>query len=64
MAEQQTPRDGETPARDGDEVDEVHDDAADDALDETDVDPTGNVVHNDAVTRVESAVADQTDQDG
>jgi hypothetical protein len=42
-----------------DDVAEALDDADDDALTETDVDPTGNVVRNDAVEAAEDAAAQQ-----
>ena len=41
-----------------DELSEALDDAADDALDETDVDPTGNVLRNDPVERMEDAAVE------
>jgi hypothetical protein len=56
-------------ARDGDDVcgDPTHDpgqaldDADDDALTETDVDPTGNVLHNDPVRAAGAAAEDPGD---
>jgi hypothetical protein len=42
-----------------DELAEARDDARDDALDETDVDPTGTVLRNDAVEKAEDAAARQ-----
>jgi len=44
-----------------DDVAEALDDADDDALTETDVDPTGNVVRNDPVEAAEDAAAEQQD---
>jgi hypothetical protein len=46
-----------------DDLEEALGDADDEALDETDVDPTGNVVRNDAVEKVEDAAVDQRDTD-
>jgi len=43
---------------------EARDDADDDALDATDVDPTGNALRNDPVERVEDALAQQQDDRG
>lgn len=56
------PRQGHagTDREDG-ELDEALDDAADDALDETDVDPTGNVVHNEPAEAMEEAADDTQD---
>jgi hypothetical protein len=44
-----------------DDVATALDDADDDALTETDVDPTGNVVRNDPVEAAEDAAAEQQD---
>jgi hypothetical protein len=41
--------------REDGEADEARGDAADDALDETDVDPTGNVLHNEPDQAIEGA---------
>jgi hypothetical protein len=40
---------------------EALEDTGDDALSETDVDPTGNALRNDAVERVERSAEEQSD---
>jgi hypothetical protein len=42
-----------------DDPTEARDDARDDALDETDVDPTGTVIRNAEVEKAEAAAAEQ-----
>jgi hypothetical protein len=44
-----------------DDVEKALDDADDDALTETDVDPTGNVVRNDPAETVQDAAGEQQD---